>query len=85
MFALLTVLGLGSLLVPRYLDLIDYFDNPRPAPAADPGQRESQAKRDAFRKKQQLILEKLERQGKKVQLFGPKVEDGRLPGDQARD
>jgi hypothetical protein len=85
MFALFTILGLGLVAASWYFHQIDTMAKATGRTGADPFQSQDEGKRKDFLRRQKLAIEKYEKQQKKVQSVGAKVEDGRLTGDQTHD
>jgi hypothetical protein len=84
-FALWTVLGLGSLAAYWYFNKIDTISKATGRTGNNPWQGQDEAKRKEFQARQKRALAALKKQSTKVQPAEAKVENGRVPGDQASD
>jgi len=82
-FAVWIVLGLGSLTAYVYFNHIDTMGKAMGKRGNNAFQAQDEAKRKDFQARQKKALENLKKQQTNVQSDEAKVEDGRLPGDQA--
>ena len=83
MFAFLAILAVGALSAYVYFNHIDTMGKAMGKRGNNAFQAQDEAKRKDFQARQKKALENLKKQQTNVQSDEAKVEDGRLPGDQA--